>query len=227
LKSVEKIIARYTHWLWGILAPLGMWGVFVVTALDGAFLGLPVDAIVAGYIYHDPAHLMFYSVMAAAGSAVGSSVMYLIGYLGGETLVRKRMSPEKYQKIHESFDRHEFWAVMLPAILPPPTPFKLFVLAAAVAEMRYVSFLGAILVGKFARFLILGFLTIRFGPQVVQFMSVMVKKHYVSVLIGIALAGLLWLVMRRRANHAGKSGDADELNHNSPRAAVLKIPDKN
>src|SRR5262249_22325883 len=155
----------------------------------------------AGYIYHDPAHLMFYCVMAAAGSAVGSSVMYLIGYLGGETLLRKRMSPEKYEKFHQSFDKHEFWALMFPAMLPPPTPFKIFVLAAAFAEMRYVSFLGAILVGRFVRFLILGFLTIRFGPQVVQFMSVMVKKHYVAVLIGIAVAGILWLVMRRRGRN--------------------------
>jgi membrane protein YqaA with SNARE-associated domain len=202
LKSIQKFVARYTHWLWGILAPLGIWGVFVVTALDGAFLGLPVDAVVAGYIYHDPAHLMFYSVMAAAGSALGSTVMYLIGYLGGETLVRKRMSPERYQKIHDSFDKHEFWAVMLPAMLPPPTPFKLFVLAAAVAEMRYVSFLGAVLAGKFARFLLLGFLTIRFGPQVVQFMSLMVKQHYFAVLIAITVAAGLWLFMRQRARAA-------------------------
>jgi membrane protein YqaA with SNARE-associated domain len=202
LKSIQKFVARYTHWLWGILAPLGVWGVFVVTALDGAFLGLPVDAVVASYIYHDPAHLMFYSVMAAAGAAVGSSVMYLIGYLGGEALVRKRMSPERYQKIHDSFDKHEFWAVMLPAMLPPPTPFKLFVLAAAVAEMRYVSFLGAVLAGKFARFLILGFLTIKFGPQVVQFMSAMVKQHYIAVLIAIVVGVGLWFFMRQRARAA-------------------------
>ena len=222
LKSIQKFVARYTHWLWGILAPLGVWGVFVVTALDGAFLGLPVDAVVASYIYHDPAHLMFYSVMAAAGSAVGSTVLYLIGYLGGETLVRKRISPEKYQRIHDSFDKHEFWAVMLPAMLPPPTPFKLFVLAAAVAEMRYVSFLGAILAGKFARFLILGFLTIKFGPQVVQFMSVMVKQHYVAVLIGLALAGVLYFVMRRRGQSTAKNG-----REGSPAVAGFKIPDKN
>jgi len=198
-----------------------------VTAFDGAFLGLPVDAVVAGYIYHDPAHLMFYSVMAAAGSAVGSSVMYLIGYLGGETLLRKRMSPEKYEKFHQSFDKHEFWALMFPAMLPPPTPFKVFVLAAAVAEMRYVSFLGAILIGRFIRFLILGFLTIRFGPQVVQFMSVMVKKHYIAVLITIAVAGILWLVMRRRGRNNTSTQAGNNLSCSSPRPATLKISGKN
>ena len=198
-----------------------------MTAFDGAFLGLPVDAVVAGYIYHDPAHLMFYSVMAAAGSAVGSSVMYLIGYLGGETLLRKRMSPEKYEKFHQSFDKHEFWALMFPAMLPPPTPFKVFVLAAAVAEMRYVSFLGAILIGRFIRFLILGFLTIRFGPQVVQFMSVMVKKHYIAVLITIAVAGILWLVMRRRGRNNTSTQAGNNLSGSSPRPATLKISGKN
>jgi len=198
-----------------------------VTAFDGAFLGLPVDAVVAGYIYHDPAHLMFYSVMAAAGSAVGSSVMYLIGYLGGETLLRKRMSTEKYEKFHQSFDKHEFWALMFPAMLPPPTPFKVFVLAAAVAEMRYVSFLGAILIGRFIRFLILGFLTIRFGPQVVQFMSVMVKKHYIAVLITIAVAGILWLVMRRRGRNNTSTQAGNNLSGSSPRPATFKISGKN
>ena len=107
-------------------------------------MGLPLDAVVASYVYNDRPRFLFYVLLASAGSAVGSSVIYLIGYLGGETLLRKRIPPARYEKIHASFDNHEFWALMFPAMLPPPFPFKLFVLAAAGFEMRFTRFLAAI-----------------------------------------------------------------------------------
>ncbi|HZQ21697.1 MAG TPA: VTT domain-containing protein [Terriglobales bacterium] len=198
MNVIKKLLQRYTAWLWHILGPLGPWGVFVATTCDGAFVGLPVDAVFASYVYHDRAHLMFYITMASAGAAIGSTVLYFIGYLGGEKLLRKRMSAARYEKIHASFEKHEFWALMFPAMLPPPTPFKLFVLAAAVAEMRFVSFLAAIFAGRFIRFAILGFLTIRFGPQVVRFVAEVFRRHWIWVLIA-ALAGLtVWIILQRR-----------------------------
>ena len=96
-----------------------------------------MDAVVAGYVYKQPSKFFLYVILAAAGSAVGSIVLYLIGYTGGEVLLRKRLSAERFGRIHASFEKHEFWALMFPAMLPPPTPFKLFVLAAAAFEMRF------------------------------------------------------------------------------------------
>ncbi len=93
--------------------------------------------------------------MASAGSALGSIVLYGIGYEGGETLLRKRMSAERFARIKQKFDDHEFLALMLPAILPPPSPFKLFVLAAAAFEMNIRRFLLAIFLGRVVRFSIL------------------------------------------------------------------------
>ena len=115
--------------------------------------------------------MLLYVFLASAGSAVGCTVLYLIGHLGGETLLRKRMSPERFERIHAAFDRHEFWALMFPAMLPPPTPFKLFVLAAAAFEMNFGHFLLAIFLGRFVRFLILSLLTLKFGPDVVHLMK--------------------------------------------------------
>jgi membrane protein YqaA with SNARE-associated domain len=198
VKTITKLLARYTAFVWALLKPLGAWGVFVIAAMDAAALGLPMDVIVAGYVHQDPARMLLYVFMGSAGSAVGSSVLYLIGYLGGETVLRKRISQERFAKIHQSFDRHEFWALMFPAMLPPPTPFKLFVLAAAVFEMNFWHFLGAIFAGRFIRFLILGILTIKFGPQVVSFTGRLFSQHLSWVLGAVGVGLLVWLVVRRR-----------------------------
>ena len=169
-----------------------------IAALDGAFLGLPVDAVVAGYIYQNRGRFLLYALMASAGSALGSIVIYGIGYLGGEELLRKRIPPERFDKIHAAFEKHPFWGLMFPAMLPPPTPFKLFVLAAAVSEMGFVRFLLAIFSGRMVRFLILGLLTIRFGPDVVQLLGRLFRQHYYWVLIAIAAGLAAWFLTRRK-----------------------------
>ena len=170
----------------------------VVGAVDGAFIGLPVDAVVAGYVYQNHARFVLYALMASAGSALGSIVIYLIGYKGGEELLRKRIPPARFEKIHEAFDKHPFWSLMLPAMLPPPTPFKLFVLAAAVSEMGFTRFLLAIFSGRMVRFLLLGLLTIRLGPDVVHLFGTVFKQHYYLLLEAIIVGLIVWFVMRRR-----------------------------
>ncbi|HVO61498.1 MAG TPA: VTT domain-containing protein [Terriglobales bacterium] len=198
MKTIKHILARYTAYLWALLKPLGIWGVFVIAAADGSFLGLPMDAVVAGYVYQDHARFWLYAILAAAGSAVGSSVLYVIGYAGGEALLRKRIPPARFEKIKRSFDEHEFWALMFPAMLPPPTPFKLFVLAAAGFEMNYAHFVLAIFLGRLARFLLLSLLTIRYGKQVVEVLATLFRTHLHWVLgIGGAAIGV-WLMLHLR-----------------------------
>ncbi len=199
MKTIKHILSRYTAYLWALLKPLGIWGVFVIAAADGSFLGLPMDAVVAGYVYQNHARFWLYSILAAAGSAVGSSVLYLIGYAGGEALLRKRIPPARFEKIRRSFDEHEFWALMFPAMLPPPTPFKLFVLAAAGFEMNYGHFVLAIFLGRLARFLILSLLTIKYGKQVVQVVATLFRTHlhWVLGILGAAVGG--WLILHLRA----------------------------
>ena len=213
MNTVTHILKRYTAWIWKVLAPLGPWGVFAIAAVDGSLLGMPVDAVVAGYVYNDRPHFLFYVVMASAGSALGSLVIYAIGYFGGETVLRKRISEERFSKIHASFERHEFWAVMFPAMLPPPTPFKLFVLAASAFEMRFTHFLAAVFAGRFVRFFVLAILTIEFGPQVVHLVGSMVKQHlgWVLAAAGLALVVGLW-AWRSRRRRAAVSEPSDNKN---------------
>lgn len=208
MKTIKHILSRYTAFLWALLKPLGAWGVLVVGAVDGAFLGLPVDAVVAGYVYQNHGRFVLYALMASAGSALGSIVVYLIGYKGGEELLRKRIPPARFEKIHAAFDKHPFWSLMLPAMLPPPTPFKLFVLAAAVSEMGFTRFLLAIFSGRMVRFLVLGLLTIRFGPDVVHLLGTVFRQHYYLILEAIIVGLLLWFVMRRRKQRRGMAKES-------------------
>ena len=197
MNTIKHIFLRYTAFLWALLKPLGAWGVFVIAALDGAALGLPMDPIVATYVYQNRSRFLLYVLMASTGSALGSIVIYGIGYLGGEELLRKRISPKHFDKFHQAFEKHPFWSLMFPAMLPPPTPFKLFALAAAVSEMRFTHFLLAIFAGRFVRFLVLSILTLIFGPQFVRIFGSVFQEHWPWVLTAVAVGLAIWLVVFR------------------------------
>jgi membrane protein YqaA with SNARE-associated domain len=198
LKTIGHILARYTAWILGLMKVLGMWGAFVIAFADSALLGMPVDFVVATYVYQDRRHMLIYVAMASLGSALGSIPLYIIGYLGGEKVLRKRISEERFLKIHRSFEQHEFWALMFPGMLPPPTPFKIFVLGAAVFEMKWRDFLIAIFAGRFVRFLVLSVLVLWFGPQIVGLFGGVFRRHWIWVVTLLACGLCLWLVLHRR-----------------------------
>ena len=179
-----------------------MWGVFVIAFADSALLGMPVDFIVATYVHQDRKRMLLYVAMASLGSALGSIPLYIIGYLGGEKVLRERISEERFLKIHASFEAHEFWALMFPGMLPPPMPFKIFVLGAAVFEMKFRDFLIAVFAGRFVRFLVLAVLVLWFGPQIVGLFGGVFKRHWILVLTLIASGLCLWLVLWRRRRTA-------------------------
>ncbi len=202
MKTIGHILARYTAWILGLMKVLGIWGAFVIAFADSALLGMPVDFIVATYVYQDRKRMLLYVAMAALGSTLGSIPLYIIGYLGGEKVLRKRISEDRFMKIHRSFEQHEFWALMFPGMLPPPVPFKIFVLGAAVFEMRFRDFLVAIFAGRCVRFLVLSLLVLSFGPQIIGLFGVVFKRHWIWVLTVIAGGLCVWLVLHRRRGAA-------------------------
>src|SRR5690348_6210678 len=182
---------------------------------------MPLDPVVAGYVYQSPHRFLLYVIMASAGSAAGSIVLYVVGYKGGEVLLQKRMSPQKFESMRRSFDRHEFWALMFPAMLPPPFPFKLFVLAAAAFEMNFAHFELAIFAGRFVRFMILAVLTIKFGPRVVSITAQLVHQHLAALLMALVVILVGYLLLRRRRKATVSS--CARANAPSRRAATLLI----
>jgi membrane protein YqaA with SNARE-associated domain len=200
---LKHLLNKWSLLILAFLKPLGIWGVLGFAAVDAAFLGMPLDAIVAGYSYADPRRFLLYAAMGAAGSALGSIVIYLIGYKGGEVLLVKRIGQKRFDKIKASFERHEFLAIMLPSMLPPPTPFKLFVLSAGVAEMPFTHFLAATFFGRLLRFSIVSLIVIRYGPQILGFAGNVVHNHLRYLIAVVAAASLIgwwaWRLRKRRS----------------------------
>ncbi len=202
MEILKHLLSRYGEFVWAMLKPLGSWAVFAIAAIDSAFFGFPLDPVVASYVYQDRPRFLLYAVMASAGSAAGCIILYLIGYKGGEVLLEKRIPRTKFNKIRSAFDRHEFWALMFPSMMPPPFPFKVFVLAASVFEMNFWHFLLAIFAGRLVRFLILSLLVLRFGPQVVALTSAAVAKHWPALALAVIVIGGLFAWFRYRARRA-------------------------
>lgn len=206
---MKHLLNKWSLLILGLLKPLGVWGVMAFAAVDAAFLGMPLDAIVAGYSYSRPRWFLLYAVMGALGSALGSIVIYIIGYKGGEVLLVKRIGEARFNKIKASFERHEFWAVMFPSMLPPPTPFKLFVLSAGVAEMSFGHFLAAIFLGRLVRFSLVSLIVIRYGPQIIGFAGGILHHHIRYVIAVLAVGALIgWWVWRLRRKRARRKSES-------------------
>ena len=150
---------------------------FLITLIDSASIPLPIDALLAGYVYRRPSWFLIFPVMAAAGSALGSLVIYGIGLKGEEILLEKRIPKSKLEKIRDRFQRQEFFAVMIPAILPPPTPIKLFMLSAGAFRMKLREFLLAMFTGRLIRFLLLAMVVHYFGPEIVHVAGEAFHQH--------------------------------------------------
>lgn len=168
-----------------------------LAAIDSAAIPIPLDALVAGYVYGNPHRAWLYCLAGATGSALGCLLPFALGRAGGELFLLKRMDPAKMQRIRDRFEKQEFLALMIPAMLPPPAPFKLFVFSAGVFEMRLRAFLLAVVSGRLVRFGILAVLTVKFGPQIVAETKDLVKHHLgLTLAVAAVLAVAIYLVFR-------------------------------
>lgn len=199
MKRLAELSTKYRVLLLGFLKPLGFWGVGAVAVLDSSSIPVPMDLIVAGYAWSDPHRFYLYVLMAALGSAIGGLVPYWLGRAGGEIFLMKRIDRARYEKMRDRFERQEFLALMIPSMLPPPTPWKVFVFAAGVFEMRVVSFMLAVFAGRIVRFTVLCLLTIRYGPQIVHDITFLMHQHMLAVLValGVILVVLAVLALRK------------------------------
>lgn len=172
----HTLFLKISAWI-AALKALGGWGVLVLAAIDSIAIPIPLDALVASYVYSIPHNAWIYCIAGAAGSALGSLIPYALGRAGGELFLLKKVNAERLQRIRDRFEKQEFLALMIPAILPPPTPFKLFVFSAGVFEMKVIDFLLAIACGRLIRFATLSVLTVIFGPQIVIEARTLLTHH--------------------------------------------------
>ncbi len=179
------------------LIKLGVWGVAAVAVLDSSSIPVPIDAVIAVYVWNDKPHFWLYSLVAAVGSAVGGLVPYWIGRGGGELFLLKHINRQRFDALSHRFERQEFLAVLIPSMMPPPTPWKIFVFAAGVFEMPVPQFLLAVTVGRFVRWFALSLLVLKLGPGAVD---VVAHHALAAVLIvgALAVGGAVWWWMRMK-----------------------------
>ena len=206
MKKILHFFAKYEIWLLALLKPLGFWGAGALAFIDAAAFPVPMDLILATYVWADKAHFYLYVIVSAAGSAVGGLVFFLVGRAGGELFLMKRINRVRFEQLRDRFEKQEFLAMMIPSILPPPTPWKLFVIAAGVFEMRVSLFLLAVFVGRLIRNLITAVLTIEYGPEIVNIAARLATRHRVALLAGLValLAMLVYWLWRTVSKRWGK-----------------------
>jgi len=186
------------------LAKFGIWGVGGAALLDSSTIPIPMDALLAVYVWNDKGHFWVYCLLAAVGSAIGGLLPYGLGRAGGELFLLKRVNRERFERMRTRFEEQEFLAMLIPSMLPPPTPWKAFVFAAGVFEMRVVPFMAAVFCGRMLRWLILSILVLKLGPGAVG----LVAHHGLALLAivgGLGGIGFAWWWMRKK-----RSGKLEE-----------------
>ncbi|MFZ0395867.1 MAG: VTT domain-containing protein [Terracidiphilus sp.] len=203
---MKQILAGWmTKWKLVILpaiVKLGFLGAFTVALLDSSSMPVPIDLLIAGWVWNDRSHFWVYPLLGAAGSAVGGLLPYFIGRAGGELFLLKRINRQRFDELRHRFGRQEFLAVLIPSCLPPPTPWKLFVFAAGVFEMPVAAFMLSVFCGRLIRWMTLSLLVLNLGPGVVN----VVAHHALTaflVVCGLAVLGFAWWWARRKKKPGG------------------------
>jgi membrane protein YqaA with SNARE-associated domain len=197
--SPGTLFNKWNAVLLAVLKPLGVWGIGGLAIIDSAAIPVPIDAILIEYVANDHKRFLLYCFMAALGSAIGSLLPYYLGRAGGELFLLKRINRQRYEQLRDRFEKQEFLGIMIPAMMPPPMPVKLFEIAAGVFEMKSAWFFSAMFVGKFLRFLIWAIITITYGPKILHVVVVAMHRHlsYVLGVAGILVVMLMVYVLRK------------------------------
>ncbi len=181
---------HFIAWATAFAMTWGGPGLFVVAFIDSSFLSLPEinDFMVIWLVIQRKELVLYYALMATVGSLVGCFVVYGLGRWGGEALRRRRLSTGKAQKSMATLRRYGLLAILIPALLPPPAPFKVFVLLAGAARIGVATFTLAIVLGRGLRYVAIGLLAVRYGDAALVYLRHNAKPVGL-VLAGVALVG--------------------------------------
>lgn len=190
LQQATGRLARLTEFF----IALGPFGLFAVALLDSSFVPLPssADALMILLTTAHPRLMVLYAVLATAGSTIGCVILYYVSRRAGSRALN-RFSPAKQKRVKELIDRYDVLSVLVAALLPPPFPFKLFVISAGVFRFGLARFTLAIIGGRLFRFLLEGYLAIRYGAQAKDILA----KYYPWIGLSLAVAIIAFVVTRK------------------------------
>ncbi len=182
----------------------------IIGALDSSLLSLPEinDYLVVMRCYTYPSAVFYFPFFAALGSVIGCTLLYSIMQRGGQAVLRRRFRAKDIERVERAYARYGFLTLAIPALLPPPMPFKIFVATAGALEYPRRRFMATIMLARGLRYYVEGTLAIYFGRYVLEFI-----EHYGLIILGvvasIVIVGLLAHFIRKRLR---ATQDASETN---------------
>jgi membrane protein YqaA with SNARE-associated domain len=192
-------VKSFISWIYGFAATIGSPGLFAIAFLDSSFISLPQinDILVVLMVTQHKARMPLYVLMATLGSIAGCYVIYALAKRGGHAFLERRVHSANVDRTLAMYQRHGLMALMVPAILPPPAPFKLFVLLAGLAEVKPHQFILAIAVARGARYLALGVLAIYYGDSALELMRTRGRDVALGLALLLALSAFGWWAWNR------------------------------
>lgn len=196
-------MARFLSWVQGIAFALGGPGVFLIAVLDSSFLSFPevVDLLIVVLVTHHKERMIYYCALATLGSIAGCFMLYYVGRVGGEAFLRRRFHERHVDRALAVFQKYGLLAIAVPSILPPPIPFKPFVLIAGIARVRPWDFFLAVGIGRGVRYFGEGALALWYGERAADFLreNAQVVSLVIAVLV-LAIAAAWFFLKSRRAS---------------------------
>ena len=202
-------LLAFSAWTW--LRRLGGPGLILLGLADNSVVPLPgsMDVLTIILAAGHREWWFYYALMATLGSVIGGYITYRLGRTGGKDALEKRLPKKEADKVYKKFENAGFWAVAVPAMLPPPVPIVPFLLAAGALQYSRKKFVASLAVGRGIRFGVVAFIAAHFGTQIFKFFS----RYYrpaMYTLIALAVAGAIasiWWFRRYRRAHPRRPGD--------------------
>jgi membrane protein YqaA with SNARE-associated domain len=193
-------MAGFLEWIKGVAVSLGGPGLFLIAFLDSSFLSFPEvnDILIIWLTTQHEERMVYYAFMTTLGSVSGCLSLYYVARKGGEAFLRKRFNSHYLERAMATFRRYGLLAILVPSILPPPTPFKVFVLAAGVSKVRPLHFIVAIAIGRGFRYFGEGLLAVYYGDHAAEFLRDNASTVALTVALASLVFGVAWILWRRR-----------------------------
>ena len=200
-----SFLHNIAQWLANTLEPYGAPGLMLIAIADSSFLSLPEvnDAALMALSINNPSRMWELAAMTVLGSVIGCTVLYVIGRKGGEALLGRRFAADKVQRVRRWYQKYGMLAVIVPSLLPPPLPFKIFVLSAGAFQIPWPRFLLAVSIGRSIRYFSEGLVAVWYGKQALQIVAANFAIVGVSLAAVIVAGSLIYVYARRRKPNVG------------------------